>query len=113
MAEMAWSADFNDAESFLTLFQTGGGNNDGQYSNSVFDALLAAEQQEKNVAVRGKLLMQAESKLLQDHALMPLYFFANPEMARPYVKGWVPNAISYHLSRWVSIDQGARARLFT
>jgi len=111
MCETAWGADFNDAETFLTLFQTGGGNNDGQYSNPEFDRLLAAEQQEKDIVARGKILMQAEAQLLRDHAVMPLYFFANPEMARPYVKGWVPNSISYHLSRWVSIDQAARAAL--
>ena len=28
---------------------------------------------------------------------MPLFFWADPDMARPYVKGWVPNTITYHL----------------
>lgn len=112
MCEMAWGADFNDAETFLTLFQTGAGNNDGQYSNPAFDRLLAAEQQERDLVARGKILTEAEAQLLKDHAVMPLYFFANPEMVRPYVKGWVPNIISYHPSRWVWIDQKARAALF-
>ena len=113
MCEMAWGADFNDAETFLTLFQTGGGNNNGQYSSAEYDRLLVAEQQEKDIAARAKLLMQAEQELLKDHAVMPLYFFANPGMARPYVKGWEANSTNYHLSRWVEIDQAAREKLFT
>ena len=112
MCEMAWGADFNDAETFLTLFLTGAGNNDGQYSNPAFDALLAAEQKEKDVQARGKILAQAEAFLLKDHAVMPLYFFADPDMVRPYVKGWVANSVNYHLSRWISIDQKVRAALF-
>jgi len=108
-----WSADFNDAETFLALFQTGGGDNWGQYSNPAFDALLAAEQHEKDLVTRGKILAQAEAFLLKDHAVMPLFFWAAPDMARPYVKGWVANSINYHQSRWITIDQTARARLFT
>jgi oligopeptide transport system substrate-binding protein len=113
MCESAWGADFNDAETFLTIFQTGGGNNDGQYSNPAFDALLAAEQKEKDLVARGQILAEAEAFLLKDHAIMPLYFFADPDMVRPYVKGWVANSVNYHLSRWISIDQKARAALFT
>ncbi len=113
MCEAAWSVDFNDAESFLAMFQTGGGDNWGQYSNPEFDRLLAAEQQEKDLEARGRLLVEAEALLLKDHALMPLFFWANPGMARPYVKGWVANPVSYHQSRWVTIDQAAREKLFT
>ncbi|HEY1877273.1 MAG TPA: peptide ABC transporter substrate-binding protein, partial [Rhizomicrobium sp.] len=40
MAEAAWNADFNDAATFLELLLTGGGNNDGLYSNRAFDAMM-------------------------------------------------------------------------
>lgn len=113
MCEAAWGADFNDAETFLTLFQTGAGNNTGQYSSPEFDRLLAAEQQEKDGAARGDIMMQAERLVLRDHAMMPLYFFANPDLTRSYVKGWVSNSTNSHLSRWIEIDQAARAKLFT
>ena len=35
IAELGWNADFDDAETFISLFVTGGGNNWGQYSNPV------------------------------------------------------------------------------
>ena len=109
ICECAWSGDFNDAESYLTLFQTGGGNNWAQYSDPDFDAMLVEEQKVVDIQERGALLAKAEAKLLQDHATIPLFFWVCPNMTQPYVKGWVPNAIDYHCSRWVTIDQKARA----
>ena len=113
IAEAAWGADFNDAETFFNLFRTGGVDNWGQYSNPSFDALLAKEQMDANLESRGHTLAQAEALLLKDHATIPLFFWANPDMTRPYVKGWTSNHMNYHRSRWLSIDQKARAALFT
>jgi oligopeptide transport system substrate-binding protein len=112
LSQPGWSADFNDAETFLNLFRTGGGDNWGQYSNPAFDALLAAEQKDVSLAARGSKLATAEALLLKDHATIPLFFWADPDMVRPYVKGWVANPINYHRARWLSIDQKARAALF-
>jgi hypothetical protein len=33
-------------------------------------------------------------------------------MAWPYIKGWVPNNLDIHRSRWLSIDEAARAAQF-
>lgn len=110
ICQPAWLADFNDAESFLSLFITGGGNNWGAYSNPQFDAALAASQRQVDLAGRGRLLAEAEAILIRDHAIMPLFFWAAPSIVRPYVKGWVRNPTDFHRSRWLSIDQAARER---
>ncbi len=110
ICQPAWGADFNDAESFLTLFITGGGNNWGAYSNPRFDAALAASQHEIDLAERGRLLAEAEAILIGDHAIMPLFFWVTPSIVRPYVKGWVRNSSDFHRSRWLSIDAAERAR---
>jgi oligopeptide transport system substrate-binding protein len=113
MAEAAWGADFDDAATFLELLQTDGGNNDGQYSNPAFDAMLASAQQDKDLVSRGRKLAQAEDIALKDHAIMPLFFWVDPNMAWPYVKGWHANGMDKHRSRWISIDQAARLKQFT
>ena len=113
MAQAGWSADFNDASTFLDLFRTGGGNNWGEYSNPAFDAALDSAQADVNLESRGHRLAAAEAIALGDHAAMPLWFWINPNMVWPYVKGWKGNALDYHRSRWVSIDQPARLRQFT
>jgi oligopeptide transport system substrate-binding protein len=41
IARDGWIADYNDPITFVDQFITGGGNNDSQYSNPEFDALIA------------------------------------------------------------------------
>jgi len=112
LAEAGWVADFDDAATFLELLQTGGGNNDGQYSNPAFDKLLAAAQQDTDLVARGQKLAQAETLALNDHALLPLYFWVDPNMVWPYVKGWQVNGMDKHRSRWITVDQAARLKQF-
>jgi oligopeptide transport system substrate-binding protein len=112
MAESGWQADFNDAITFLNLLRGGGGDNWGQYSNPAYDAALAEAQAEINLQNRGQKLAAAERIALADHALMPLWFWNNSNLVGPYLSGWEANPLDYHRSRWVSIDQRARAKLF-
>lgn len=112
LAESGWIADFDDAATFLELLQTGNGNNDGQYSNPAFDALLAAAQQDTDLISRGNKLAQAEALALKDHAILPLFFWVDPNMVWPYVKGWQVNGIDKHRSRWITVDQAARLKQF-
>lgn len=109
MAQPGWQADFNDASNFLDLFISGGGNNWGGYSNPEFDRMLNAAKADPNIESRGQKLAAAEAILLKDQAAMPLYFWVSGNLVRPYVKGWKANALDVHRSRWISIDEQARA----
>jgi oligopeptide transport system substrate-binding protein len=113
ICQAGWAADFSDASNFLDLFRTGAGNNWGEYSNPAFDAALDAAQREPDIIRRGQQLMQAESIFLKDHAAMPIWFWASLNLTWPYVKGLEPNPLDYHRSRWISIDQAARAKQFS
>jgi oligopeptide transport system substrate-binding protein len=112
IAQAGWAADFSDASNFLDLFRTGGGNNWGEYSNPAFDAALDGAQREADVNRRSEKLTQAESIFLKDHAAMPLWFWVSLNLTWPYVKGLEANALDYHRSRWISIDQAARIKQF-
>jgi len=112
ICQAGWVADFNDASNFLDLSRSGGGNNWGEYANPRFDALLDAAQRDTDLTSRGEKLAAAEKQLLDDHACMPLWFWTAASMAWPYAKGFEPNIMDYHRSRWVSIDQAARIKQF-
>jgi oligopeptide transport system substrate-binding protein len=112
LAQSGWNADFADASNFLDLFRTGGGNNWGQYANPAFDAALNAAQSDTALASRGRKLAEAEAILIRDQAFAPLFFWVNSDLVRPYVKGWNANALGVHRTRWVTIDEAARTRLF-
>lgn len=112
MAYPGWQADFDDASTFLELFITDGGNNWGNYRSQAYDRTLAEAQQDTDLVSRGRKLAAAETILLRDQVIMPLYFWTSQTLTRPYVRGLESNALDYHRSRWVTIDERARARLF-
>jgi len=109
IAVAGWQGDFNDATTFLDLLRKGNANNHGNYDNPKFDALLNSANTESDLKKRGEMLAQAEQTALNDYAVIPSFFWASGELVRPYVKGWETNASDVHRTRWMSIDEEARA----
>ena len=109
IGQAAWGADFNDATTFLDLLRTGNANNWGQYSNPKFDGLLDQANREVDIAKRGQLLAQAEQLALDDYPIIPTLFWVTGGLVRPYVKNWEANPTDTHRTRWVEIDEQARA----
>ena len=92
-----WQADFNDASNFLDLFRTGGGNNWGNYSNPAFDRMLEAAQNDPDIDSRGAETGGGGSaSCSRTKPSMPLFFWVSGNLVRPYVKGWVANAMDIH-----------------
>lgn len=69
-----WGPTENDAITFLENYVTGNINNTGRYSNLKFDELIKSSKQEKDEFKRQELLIQAESILIDDMAIGPMYF---------------------------------------
>ena len=109
ICQPGWQADFDDASNFLDIFVTGGGNNWSTYSSAPFDKMLNAAQNDPDIQSRGRKLGDAERILLKDQAALPLFFWVSGNLVRPYLKGWEANAMDKHRSRWMSIDEKARA----
>jgi oligopeptide transport system substrate-binding protein len=97
----AWIGDYPDPYTFLQLFQTGFGYNDGGYSNPRYDALLTAAGNEADAARRLQLLAQAESILDDDVACIPLYYYATRHLIKSYVRGWTSNIQDRNLSQYM------------
>ena len=49
-------------------------------------------------------MFEAEVQALEDHPMIPLYFYSGRRLIRPYVKGWIDNARGVYPSRWLSIE---------
>lgn len=105
-----WQADFDDASTFLDLFITDGGNNWGNYSSREFDTIYGDALNDKDLVSRGRKLAAAEAVLLKDQPFMPLFYWVNADLVRPYVKGWTANPLDLHRTRWITIDEEARRK---
>ena len=97
----AWIGDYPDPYTFLQLFQTGFGYNDGGYSNPRYDALLGAAGNEADAAKRYAELAQAEALLNADVACIPLYYYASRHLIKSYVRGWTGNIQDRNLSQYM------------
>ena len=93
VARLAWTADYNDASSFLDVLRTNSSNNDSDYSNPIFDKLLDAAANTADADARRGLLANAERTMLEDYPVIPLYFFVSKRLVKPYVVGVRPNPL--------------------
>lgn len=104
VADAAWVADYNDAMSFLYLNHSSTGpQNYGDYKNPVYDALLGKADNEPDAAKRAGYLSQAESVMLGDAPIAPIYFYVNKNLVSPRVTGWVDNIIDHHRTRYLCV----------
>lgn len=101
---LSWKADYNDAYSFLGIFESDSPSNVFSWENAAFDALLDRANAQVDLAERRRLLEDAERIVLAEHPMIPLYFFVSHHLVRPTVSGWQDNILDTHYSRHLSID---------
>ena len=95
----SWLADYNDANSFLQVLQSGSGLNLPRYSNTEYDDLLARAANAIDAGRRRALLEQAEQVMIADQPLIPLYFYVAKHLVSADVQGWRDNAMNVVYSR--------------
>ena len=101
----SWIGDYNDAFNFLEILQSDFGVNHPGYSNPAYDALLRRAAATIDVSARRALLEEAERTMLADHPLIPLYFYVNKHLVKPYVRGWHQNVMNVVYSKDLSLDR--------
>lgn len=101
----SWIGDYNDAQTFAVFFQSDFDLNLSGYNNPAYDALLAQASREVDLAKRRGLLEQAESLMLADTPVIPLYFHVSRHLVKPWVKDWQDNIMNLQYSRHLSLQR--------
>ena len=84
-----WIADYPDPQNFLDiLFHTGAEYNTGNYSNPDVDALLDRAGIEQNETTRFTMYQEAEQKIVDEAACLPMWFGKTYLLVKPYVKNY-------------------------
>jgi len=99
-----WAGDFLDPVTFLDLFVTGGGNNWTGWGDGAYDRLIGDAARESDRGARFEMFQKAESILLEQAPVAPLYFGAHAYLIQPYVKGWTPALLGYHRYAFVRLE---------
>ncbi len=101
----AWFGDYNHASTFTNIFRSGDPQNLSAYANPEYDRLLAAASSETDLASRAAHMTRAESLLLADYPIAPLYFFVSKHLVRPGIEGFENNALDRHPSKYLFLEQ--------
>ncbi|MGC4042706.1 MAG: peptide ABC transporter substrate-binding protein [Armatimonas sp.] len=94
---MRWSADYIDAQNFLSLLlATGAPENHTGYSNPAYDALCKEADASTDPKKRLELYHKAEEIVVDDAPWVPLYFQKDMELMKPHVTG-IRDSLMGHL----------------
>jgi oligopeptide transport system substrate-binding protein len=91
-----WTGDFIDPTTFLNLFRSGDSHNHSRYSNPKYDELLEKAANIQDPQERLDVLKQAETVMLTDLPIIPIYTYAKPFLIHPDLKGWDPLLLDNH-----------------
>jgi len=107
VAQNAWAFDYNDAKNMFFQFQAAAVQmNNSAYDSAAFEELLHRADTEKDVAARGKIMDEANARLLADLPVVPNFFPYTRHLVKSYVLNWIDNPRDINRSRWLNIGPG-------
>ncbi len=106
-ARGGWIGDYTDPCAFLSIYTSANGLNWGSYANPEYDRLIAAAHAAPTDAERLATFQQAETLLLEDAPLAPIYFYTRVYLLQPSVKGWYSNVQDRHMPQFIYLDENA------
>ena len=111
VARAGWIGDYLDPNTFLDMFMTGGGSNDGKYSNPQFDAAIRMAATMKAGPQRMAKLQEAEDYLItEDMGIMPIYFYTTTNLIDLNKwDGWEKNTMDFHPTKNIA-PKGSNAK---
>jgi len=100
---LSWTGDYNDPQTFLKLFVSSNSSNLTGYSNARYDELMKLASTKVNDLERRTLLEEAESLMLADNPVLPLYFYVSKHLISTRIDGWEDNILDIHGSQYLGV----------
>ncbi|WP_045443609.1 oligopeptide ABC transporter substrate-binding protein OppA [Citrobacter sp. S-77] len=88
VSRAGWCADYNEPTSFLNMVLSDSSNNTVHYKSPAFDKLIADTLKATDEAQRSELYSKAEQQLDADSAIVPVYYYVNARLVKPWVGGY-------------------------
>jgi oligopeptide transport system substrate-binding protein len=104
MFDIGWIMDYPDPEDIIDLlFHSTSRQNNTNYSNPEFDALVEEARLQSDFTKRAELYQEAERILLQETPWIPLFYGRDHIVVKPNIQGFEPQAIVISRLRFVTI----------
>ena len=104
---LAWFADFVDPFAFLNMMHSEGASNRSRWTHPRYDELLAESSNSSSVEARFALLKEAESILLDEAPIAPIYWMDAVRLVQPDLDGWEPRLMDLHPHQYLALPQNA------
>jgi ABC-type oligopeptide transport system substrate-binding subunit len=102
---LGWSADFVDPEAFADVFESSNPQNTLGYRSESYDRLLERSRAAATPVQRMALLAEAEAVLLEDAAVVPVFFRVSKHLVKPGVTGVEASPLGRLPSRDLSLTR--------
>ncbi len=103
ISRAGWMGDYSDPMTMLDLFMTGNPQNDPKWSNAKFDELLKKAKTETDQKVRMDSMKEAEKIMMEEMPVIPIYFYTQPYVTKPNVKGIYKVILNYPFLTYAEI----------
>lgn len=104
VARNGWVYDYDDPSNMLNLMITGGGNNDGKYSNPEVDKMLDEANSTADVAEHYAKLHEAENMILADAAMAPIAYYNDFYLQDTKLKGTWHSPYGYWFFQYATME---------
>jgi len=106
IARRGWIGDYVDPNNFLDLYLTGGGNNNTGFADPRYDEMiLKLAPQAKTREERFAIFQAAETMLMEQMPILPIYTYTSKHLIHPSVKGLPSNLMDSLNLKYVWLDQ--------
>jgi oligopeptide transport system substrate-binding protein len=100
----AWTADYPDPVTFLGLFAADSSYNWTGWKSAAYDQFLTSAAATPDAAKRLNIFQQAETLLLEEAPVAPVFFGAQTYLLDPAVKGWPPAPLVFRRFQLVELN---------
>ncbi len=107
ISRSAWIGDYMDPVTFLSMWTTGNGNNNTNWGNPKYDALIAEAARTGDPAKRLEILHKAEDLFLTDLPIILVYWYTDPYLLQTSVENWYPLVLGNHNYKFIDLKSDA------
>lgn len=105
IARHGWLADYNDPISFLDMWVTDGGNNDANWSNAEYDALIKTVKSSSDQEERYAAMHDAEAILAAEMPIIPIYYYTDLYLKSDSLEGFYASPLGFKYFMYTSVAE--------
>ena len=110
IARRGWIGDYVDPNNFLDLFLSGGGNNSTGFADEHYDHMILQQApRAKTRQERFKIFHAAETLLMEQMPIIPIYTYTSQHLIHPSVQGMPSNLMDSLNLKYVWLDDSSQA----